>query len=69
MRLLSHKANGQTPKSAGEQSASGPQDASSRPSSPSSILEEGEIICPNCGEKLEFDLSDLANESKSEDED
>ena len=24
-------------------------------------LESGEIRCPNCGEKLEFDLSDLAN--------
>ena len=26
----------------------------------------GEVICPNCGAKLEFDLSDLAND---EDED
>ena len=26
-----------------------------------SVLESGEIKCPNCGEKLEFDLSDLAN--------
>ena len=26
------------------------------------LLEEGEVICPNCGAKLEFDLSDLANE-------
>ena len=25
------------------------------------VLEDGEVICPNCGEKLEFDLSDLAN--------
>ena len=25
------------------------------------MLEDGEIICPNCGAKLEFDLSDLAN--------
>ena len=24
------------------------------------MLEDGEIICPNCGAKLEFDLSDLA---------
>ena len=23
-------------------------------------LDSGEIRCPNCGEKLEFDLSDLA---------
>ena len=23
-----------------------------------SILEDGEVICPNCGEKLEFDLGD-----------
>ena len=33
-----------------------------------SMLEEGEILCPNCGAKLEFDLSDLANAMK-EDED
>ena len=42
----------------------------SRPPAPSceeeiyfdeSVLEDGEIICPNCGDKLEFDLSDLAN--------
>ena len=26
-----------------------------------SMLEDGEIICPNCGAKLEFDLSDLAD--------
>ena len=26
-----------------------------------SILEDGEVVCPNCGAKLEFDLSDLAN--------
>lgn len=26
-----------------------------------SILEDGEVVCPNCGTKLEFDLSDLAN--------
>lgn len=25
-----------------------------------SVLEDGEVICPNCGEKLEFDLSDLS---------
>ena len=31
-----------------------------------SVLEDGEVICPNCGAKLEFDLSDLAND---EDED
>ena len=33
-----------------------------------SVLEDGEVICPNCGERLEFDLSDLAN-ATSEDED
>ena len=26
-----------------------------------SVLEDGEVLCPNCGAKLEFDLSDLAN--------
>ena len=26
-----------------------------------SILEDGEVVCHNCGTKLEFDLSDLAN--------
>jgi len=26
-----------------------------------SILEDGTVVCPNCGAKLEFDLSDLAN--------
>ena len=31
-----------------------------------SVLEVGEVICPYCGAKLEFDLSDLAND---EDED
>ena len=31
-------------------------------------LESGEIRCPNCGEKLEFDLSDLAN-AQDDDED
>ena len=25
------------------------------------VLEDGEVVCPNCGTKLEFDLSDLAN--------
>ena len=24
-----------------------------------SVLEDGEVICPNCGEKLEFDLESL----------
>ena len=32
------------------------------------MLEDGEIICPNCGAKLEFDLSDLAD-AADEDED
>lgn len=31
-------------------------------------LESGEIRCPNCGEKLELDLSDLANAQDDEDE-
>lgn len=30
------------------------------------VLEDGALVCPNCGAKLEFDLSDLAN---AEDED
>ena len=25
------------------------------------VLEDGEVVCPNCGTTLEFDLSDLAN--------
>ena len=32
-------------------------------------LEAGEILCPNCGEKLEFDLSDLVDETEEEDDD
>ena len=32
------------------------------------MLEDGEIICPNCGAKLEFDLSDLVNDDEKEDE-
>ena len=31
-----------------------------------SVLEDGEVVCPNCGAKLEFDLSDLANDSEDE---
>ena len=27
-----------------------------------SILEEGEVICPNCGERLEFDLESIQEE-------
>ena len=34
-----------------------------------SVLEDGEVICPNCGAKLEFDLSDLANATAKDDED
>ena len=34
-----------------------------------SVLEDGEVICPNCGAKLEFDLSDLANAADGDDED
>ena len=26
------------------------------------VLSEGEILCPNCGEPLEFDLSEIENE-------
>ena len=33
-----------------------------------SILEDGEVICPNCGEKLEFDMSSLEEDEESEDE-
>ena len=32
------------------------------------VLEDGNLVCPNCGAKLEFDLSDLAN-AKEEDND
>ncbi len=32
------------------------------------MLEDGEIECPNCGAKLEFDLSDLANAAEDKDE-
>ena len=32
------------------------------------VLEDGNLVCPNCGAKLEFDLSDLAN-AKDEDDD
>ena len=32
------------------------------------VLEDGNLVCPNCGAKLEFDLSDLAN-AKDEDND
>ena len=33
-----------------------------------SVLEDGEVICPNCGAKLEFDLSDLANATAKDEE-
>ena len=32
------------------------------------VLEDGEVICPNCGAKLEFDLSDLANATADEED-
>ena len=32
------------------------------------VLEDGEVGCPNCGAKLEFDLSDLAADEDEEDE-
>jgi hypothetical protein len=28
------------------------------------MLEDGELDCPNCGEKLEFDLEDVADDSE-----
>ena len=28
-----------------------------------SVLEDGEVICPNCGEKLEFDMSSLEEDN------
>ena len=34
-----------------------------------SVLEDGEVICPNCGAKLEFDLSDLAKATGADDDD
>ena len=34
-----------------------------------SVLEDGEVICPNCGAKLEFDLSDLANATSEKEDD
>ena len=34
-----------------------------------SVLEDGEVICPNCGAKLEFDLSDLANATGANEDD
>ncbi len=32
------------------------------------VLEDGEVVCPNCGAKLEFDLSDLAAGEDDKDE-
>ena len=32
------------------------------------ILEDGEVICPNCGEKLEFDMSSLEEEAEESEE-
>ena len=26
------------------------------------VIAEGEILCPNCGEQLEFDLSEIEDE-------
>ncbi len=34
-----------------------------------SILADGQVICPNCGEKLEFDLGGLEDDEDDEDED
>ena len=33
-----------------------------------SVLADGEVICPNCGEKLEFDLSSLEEEADGDDQ-
>ena len=33
-----------------------------------SVLEDGEVICPNCGEKLEFDMSSLEEDSDDDQE-
>ena len=33
-----------------------------------SVLADGEVICPNCGEKLEFDLSSLEEETDGDDQ-
>ncbi|MCI8479965.1 MAG: hypothetical protein HFG08_03675 [Oscillibacter sp.] len=33
-----------------------------------SILEDGQVLCPNCGEKLEFDLDSLEEDEEDEDE-
>ena len=32
------------------------------------VLADGEVVCPNCGERLEFDLSDLANATNKDEE-
>lgn len=32
------------------------------------VLEDGEVVCPNCGAKLEFDLSDLVNDEDEDEE-
>ena len=32
------------------------------------VLEDGEVTCPNCGAKLEFDLSDRAAEDDEDEE-
>ena len=32
------------------------------------VLEDGNLVCPNCGAKLEFDLSDLANAKEEQDD-
>ena len=29
------------------------------------VLEDGQVICPNCGEKLEFDLSSIDEEDEA----
>ena len=33
-----------------------------------SVLEDGQVICPNCGEHLEFDLDSLEEDETDEDE-
>ncbi len=32
------------------------------------VLEDGEVVCPNCGAKLEFDLSDLVDDEDEDEE-
>ena len=42
--------------------------ATTCPTCEETIYFDGEVICPNCGEKLEFDMSSLEEDEESEDE-